>query len=639
MSGKIVNLASRAYRFAPYLLLIPVLLIGFLPGPVLLGVWESLAFYHTFGAVEAPLSFLIVSRADIGGQGYALLEIARAVVRDFHLPLNLFTVRIASIAFGLTSVSLFFIICRRYFGPWPAIGATALLASNQVFFQVEHMMSVLVISGAALLFLLERLQTLEVQYWDVKAWVGMSLSMALVALHYGPGRIFAVILIGLWFAKVYWILKGIPGSNTAQRGIWILAGYSVATLLLVLTILDYRNLIGILRFKEFLFPRTSDIAVLQYLPDIGGGGFIGTVAKTLAMNMGIMFDSMFAHVGNYHSQHSSYFLADFRYPLLDRFVLLFVIPGLIVALIYARRRTILLATPWGNILAMLAVFSLPLLFSLVFYLEPEGLLSTLSVHRMYFCLIPLHLLVAAFLCWLGASGVGRFGKVGVALCLMIAVFAQVGNLINEQSWFEQKVFAAPWQKHGAEVVSFWDDRVPNLDRRAYSFVSHFQQHAQYANVARRIADELHVRSGKLTHGDTRRIVFVDVNNFSETPISPASLAYIAHRNFHSIFLALYAGQEGVQLNPVVMVAPGRRPIRPDLLGGLVYGGEPREYSALMDVDEHGSLAYEKKGDLVPVIVKITGVASYDILVTTPEEEEGARSLLNEANIPFDYVRL
>jgi hypothetical protein len=434
---------------------------------------------------------------------------------------------------------------------------------------------------------------------------------------------------------VYWQLKEIPGSKTIRHGIWILGGYSAVILLFLLALLDYRNLISILRFPSFLFPPGSDIAVLEYTADIAGEG---RLVKTLTVNAQILFTSIFAHVGNYHSQYSSYIFADYRYPLLDRFAVPFVALGLIVSVVWAGRRTIIFAAPWRNVLAILVVFSLPLLFSVV-VLKADGLLATLSPHRMYFCLFPLHFLVAAFLGWLGASSVNRVGKYGVALCLIAVFVGLIANLNEEQSRFQKQVFAPTWQKHGPEIKEIWDDHMPNLDRRDYSFASHLQQHAQYANVARQIAGKLRMQGDGQARGRARRIVFVDVNKFSEGPIAPRGVNYIAHRNFHSIFLALYVGQEGAQLNPVVMVDSERRPIGPYLMDALAYKGKPREYSALMDLDENGLLAYRREGGAIPIIVELTGDATYDILVTTPEEEEGAKSLLDKKHIPFEYVRI
>ena len=180
--------------------------------------------------------------------------------------------------------------------------------------------------------------------------------------------------------------------------------------------------------------------------------------------------------------------------------------------------------------------------------------------------------------------------------------------------------------------------MPNIDRRGYPRLAGLQ-HAQYANVAKQIAERLRMQGDGPAKGGARRIVFVDVNKFSEAPIMPVGLHYIAHRNFHSIFLALYAGHEGMNLNPIVMVDPERKPIRPYLMSGLAYEGKPREYSALMDLDQNRLLVYRNGGGITPVIVKLTGEPAYDILVTTPEEEAGARSLLEKQNIPIEYVKI
>ena len=58
----------------------------------------------------------------------------------------------------------------------------------------------------------------------------------------------------------------------------------------------------------------------------------------------------------------------------------------------------------------------------------------------------------------------------------------------------------------------------------------------------------------------------------------------------------------------------------------------------MDMNESGLLAYRRKKTVLPVIVELARRASYDILITTPEEEAGARNLIDEKHIPFDYFR-
>ena len=120
---------------------------------------------------------------------------------------------------------------------------------------------------------------------------------------------------------------------------------------------------------------------------------------------------------------------------------------------------------------------------------------------------------------------------------------------------------------------------------------------------------------------------------------PETLPYIANRNFHSIFLALYAGQEGIKLNPIVMIGKDRKPIGSQLLGNLGYRGKQREYSALMELKEDGRLIYVNGQELTPVVARLTGSSVYDILVTTPEEENSARSLFDKQGVNFEYIKI
>lgn len=611
----------------PALLLLPVLLVCLLPGPVLLGTWESLTYFHTFGAVEAPLTFLIAPRANIAGQGYALLEAARPLIPALGLEPGLAGFRVPAMVASLLTLLLFFVVARRAFGAWPALGAAALLAVNPLFFQVGHMMSVLVLSGAALLFLVERLQALEARYWSLGAWLGTGLALALVALHYGPARIFAAALLGLWLLRAAWRLRG-PAGAPVRRGIVVLACAGMAAALVVLGLLDARNLLSVAQLPTFFFPRDSDIAVLQYAP--GAAGVAG-VATMLETNLRIVAESFAGWTGDYHARHPSYVLADFRMPLLTPAVAVLAAAGLLVALGRWRRRTPIFGAPWAEVMVMLAVFLVPVLFSLVL-LKPEGPFATLSVHRLYFCLFPLHLLVAALLQRVGEVRIPAMAR-GAGMLVAALFVAQLLDLVAERNAFANLAFAPGWERAGPGIEKRWDDGAPNRDRREYDFYSHLQQHAQYANVAREMARRVEGRA------PVPRIIYVDVNRFSEAPLTPAGLHYISGRNFHAVFLALYAREAGLRIDPVAMVDASRAPVRPDLMAGLAYRGRPREYSALLESGGDGRLRYVPGTALAPVVLPLAGMPAGDLLATTPEEEAGARELMRRQGTAYELVRL
>ena len=65
-----------------------------LPGSQLLGEWESLSVFTIYGSQTYDLVFGITRDANIGGQGYPLLEIGRPLIEYLHLPFTLDFIRL-----------------------------------------------------------------------------------------------------------------------------------------------------------------------------------------------------------------------------------------------------------------------------------------------------------------------------------------------------------------------------------------------------------------------------------------------------------------------------------------------------------------------------------------------------------------
>ncbi len=613
-----------------FFILAAILSIGFLPGPALLGMWESLTYFHTFGALEAPLSFAIAPRANIGGQGYAFLEVSRTIIQFFSLPLSLTTFRIPSILFGLVSLILFFIISRRYFGVLPALGATALLASNEVFFQYQHMMTVAVVSGAGLLFVIERLQKLEIRYWSLGAWLGLAFALAIVSLHYGPARIFAFILVALWSFKAYLQLKYIPEAEDVKKSILLLGMYSVCGYLFILLILDVRNVLSVTHFYTFLFPKNAE-ALESSSESTGGGGLL----RLLIININIFINSIFGITGKYHAAYSSYLFGDYRYPLMSWSLLFLVLPGFVVCSFAAKKKLNLFQTPWANILVIFSVVALPVLLSSVFFRE-DGPLATLSTHRMYFSLFPLHFFIAAFLDWTLKNKLLIIFKYFIFISLLMAFIYSLNAIARENIRFQSVILNANSPTEASDDNAVWDNGLDDYYRHSKLDHIHFEQHAQYASAAREIKSLVSREKQSQSKLTRKRIIYYDVNKFTVTPTAPHGLNYIANRNFHSIFLALYLGQVGLQVNPVLMLKSTREPV---LFYGLGYEGRPREYSAEIGYDGNKILTYKNTNSLIAEIINITGSEAFDILVTTPEEEAGARLILELNKLQYEYVRV
>ena len=51
-------------NFSFILIIVIIFTVGLIPGPSILGTYESLTYYYSFAALEAPLNFLISENAN-----------------------------------------------------------------------------------------------------------------------------------------------------------------------------------------------------------------------------------------------------------------------------------------------------------------------------------------------------------------------------------------------------------------------------------------------------------------------------------------------------------------------------------------------------------------------------------------------
>jgi len=608
-------------RFQPLitpLVLIAILSVGLIPGPQLLGVWESFYFYHTFGALNAPLEFRISPRANIGDPGHGLIEVSRSFIDWFGLDLRLETFRIPAILYGAISIILFFVIARRYFGNWAALAAAALLAANPMFHQQQHTMTVLIVSGMAILFFVERLQALEFRYGSLVTWSGFSVATALVALHYGVGRIYAFIFLGFWFAKAFVILCRKPGGSQVFRSTLHKGFIALLILVGLLALLDWKNLISLLRVDRFFLPSTSEIAVLSGLHSSYSADFL----TTLRLSGKILFESLFTYGGNYHSAFPTYRAADYRFPLIVPVVLPLVLGGLVICLARLRQRTVLLAMPWLSVCVLFFVCTLPQLFSSVFINHPSlpnALLGTLSNHRLYYMLFPLHLLIAVFVHWvLAGNKRRRFAAAPLAAVVIFIFVWSAYGLAKENSRFDAQLATINPSLNGPLAHQQWHDGTANHDRSDV-FASHFQQHAQYFRAAQEIKKL--IRKNSIT--DQTLLIQANINCFTESPLKPYTLHYVNELNFHAPYLSLYLADAGID-NAWVLMLDKRRTTK------AMGFSRPREYSAPMMLHENIGLGYKNPHELIGV-VRYFGSSTKPvvILTTTPEEIEVARRWFDE----------
>lgn len=568
-----------------------------LPAPELLGDWESSTVFTTFGVRENSLSLAVAPRGNIGGAGYAVLEASRWLMTQFDLHPSLLTMRLPVMLAGAIALIFFFVIAKRWFGPWPALGATALLAANPIFSQHQHELIIAGPSLMAFLIFFERLQALALHRERWRNWLTLSLALVLLLLLYGPGRILAVALLGLWLLRwlvLLWRDKG----WTALRLLLLQASVSGVAVAVGLVAAAPSNI----RFlgPRMLFPRNSE----NFLVSESAISPLDTVA----LNARITIESLVLGGGPNHSGFLEATMSQGRFPLMPLLVVPVVLAGLglcALRLRYARPR---LSSPYTVVLVLAVLTTVPILTSSVFVLDEGGgpsWVSSLSVFRLSYFLIPAYLSVAVTLNWVAvrATWVRMTGA-----CTVIALmFAGGLSIIDSRSDFARQIATRDLSLTGEAGTRQWVE-----GERQESFpigaTSHLQQHAQYDRWARDVARSI---GGTLVPGEVV-VVSTAISCFPEAPLRTRSLDFY-DVNYHDVFLATYLSNH----LPGVHVAFAFLPPAGEALRTLVE--TEGLYSAPVIETRPGVYDYESFDRGGSRIQSLNGAAP-DVVVTTTTSE-------------------
>lgn len=606
--------------------LIVIILIGALvPGSALLGVWESMYYFHTFGSLESPLAFRISPRANIGDPGYALLEFSRLLVEKTSLRLSIEVFRIGATICGMLTLFFFYRYSARYFGPFAALAATSLLSVNEVFHLQQHTVTVLIVTAMAFVFFIERLQKIQQENFSRVDLPLLSLAITLLLVHYGLGRIYGFLYLIFWIIIQARILRQ---TNFSYYNYKILTCVllCIAIALIVLSAIDSYNFNIIKHGIGILIPRTAEFSFNPEYAKVSASLF-----DTLLFNSKILLESIVTNGGDFHSIYSTYSSADFRYPLIKPYVGIIVFCGLLISLNKMRLGAVDKYIPYLTVIVLLAITIIPILFSSVFYKSnygETGMLGTISNHRLFFILIPLYLFVSVFFSELFSKF--KNNKLGVVvIIIVVASFYTMSlySIVRERTRFLNQISSVDHTLSGAAAYKQWLDGTPNFDRPASEFISHFQQHAQYYNAAREIND--YILNDKT--GNNNFIFFVDSNRFSEAPLQPNTLPYLSGINYHLPYLSLYTADFNLNVGFFLMLSPSRNKYS-------IGFTQPREYSAKIIRNKIGDLEYEDSDNLYGNLLRFGRQDDQIILLTTtPRELEVARAWFQESGISYQFV--
>lgn len=490
-----------------------------LPGSQLLGEWESLSVFTIYGSQSYDLVFGITRDANIGGQGYPLLEIGRPLIEHLHLPYTLDFIRLPVRLLGAVGLVFFYIIGRRWFGVWPAIAATALLAVNPIYHQYQNELIIAGPSLVAFIIFLERIQYVTKfpkRWW---AWLSLAALWALLLTMYGPSRIFSAIIVIVWlgWAAIRTIQRQFPLSRAQLLA---RASALIISTLVLLVIASPRNL-GILG-PHLFFPGSSETTFVV--------GSVGDLWLVLRTNGQIIAESLLTGGGSFHSSFVEATLIQGRYPIIPLILVPFMVVGLILSLVASWRQRHHPANKFVAIILLAALTALPMLTASIFG-SPFGPDPTLVNHRLVYFLVPAYLAISVLI-----AASFRFGRSWAVLAgvVAVAIFAQgVTAIISGHANFEHRAAETNPALTGTAGQLQWLDGY-SLKGKGVPQGSHFQQHEQYDRWATEVSTAV-----SMNHSNQVLIVPTGIDCLPEAPLETHTLSELNGKNYTPVFLSLY----------------------------------------------------------------------------------------------------
>ena len=581
-----------------------VVISVFLPGSQLLSEWESLSVFTIYGAQFNDLVLGISPHANIGGQGYLLLEFSRPLIEYLHLPYTLEFIRLPVRILGAVGLIFFYVISRRWFGAWPALVGTALLAVNPIYHQYQNEVVIAGPSLVAFIIFLERIQYLTrfTQRWW--SWLSISAVWALLLTMYGPSRILSTVVMCLWFGWALVRAKRGRFSLTLRK----LLLRTLIVLFVTPAILVLASPSNIWKLGPYLLtgPRAESSLV---------GGTDGGLWTALKTNAQIIIESLLTGGGYYHSSFIEATFIQGRYPTIPLLITPLMLGGFVIAALAYWRLRQNSANRYGAILILAVISTAPFLTSSI-QVDMHGPSPTLVNYRLVFFLAPAYLAICALAAWPRLEE--RRWQI-VSATVVVALFFQGISLVTQgQAHFLNRSSSTDVNLVGEKAHTQWLD--------GYSLIgvgieqgSHFQQHEQYDRWASEVAEDV-------PKGSDGPVVIVPtaITCFPEAPLETHTLGELSGKNYHPVFLSLYlashlGGAKTAYVNvPPKDLAPGYVMFESGLFPGPIGAGADGTYEYQSAEPAGAKLMEFGSGDLAVVVT------------TTKLELETVMALLEKA---------
>lgn len=487
-------------------------LIIILPFPKFLGDWESLTYYSTFASKFASFDLNFPPRANVGGQGYWVLDLSRNLIEIFNLPLNFFWLRFPSILVGIISITLCYLICRKFLNHSSSLLITSLIATNPTHYFFQHTLTINMASFAFLLLLIHQILVLYENMDSNRHFFYVGLSLALVYTTYGPAKLFATFFIAYLFVT----MKSVMAIPKAK---YMYAIMPSLTLIIAQQYWKYENL------KNLYFSKDAEILINQK----------SEIIETLRLNLNILLDTIFLKSINGDFPNTFSMIVGGRYPIVTSIPMAIILFLSWIILIFHFLKQNQDNKKLRSLVILTLLLSTSIVISSSSYLPSANeniLASTVSNFRMVFLLIP-YLFLNIFL-------VKRLNQ--SKLRLIILGFMIVALLINTRIILKDVSTFNNLMPNTINISSIKSDKINlasklGIDNLLTENTQHFIQHSNYINSSKQISQKL----AAMERG-VRYVVYSNTSCFSDPPLIQENYGNLNDYNYHSFFQYLYLSE-------------------------------------------------------------------------------------------------
>ena len=360
---------SKIKNVSIFLLVLFCLFFAFNNHPITLAFWETVEIYNNFLPTQKPwLVFSISEEPVLFGPfntfGYAGLAISRYI--SDYIGHSVSNIRLPSVVYGLIALFLFYIIINRWFGWKAALISTFILATNQYFLKFQHFLLSPMITLTSILFCVERFQNLLIKN-NKFSIISFAFACALTTLNYWTSRwcmmgILLFYLVDFDRFSIFKLKSYYFFTNLGRIKNFFLIIFSI---IIILTIFFPGNFF-LLFTPDFVYP------------SLRVGEYSNELLKTLY--------NIFHNLGFYlkyfilnRSHLPSDLVVYIPYQIENTVILILTFIGIITCLIKKDTYSFLF------VLFMFFIIFIPPLFSETANTVYHSSSSTLSIHRVFFC--------------------------------------------------------------------------------------------------------------------------------------------------------------------------------------------------------------------------------------------------------------